>query len=67
MAGPCWATSSSLHTHLGLDIVVPRVIYCVFIQGIHAVESGGWGVGDGRDTGGLRTQGDGPVAFGTCL
>lgn len=34
-------TSSSLHTHLGLEVVIPRCIYYVFIQGIHAVESGG--------------------------
>lgn len=34
-------TGSSLHTYLGLEVAVPGCIYCVFIQGIHAVESGG--------------------------
>lgn len=40
-------TSSSLHTHLGLEVLVLRCIYCVFIQGIHTVESGGWRVEEG--------------------
>jgi len=34
-------TSSSFHTDLGLEAVISRCIYCVLIQRIHAVESGG--------------------------
>lgn len=60
-------TSSSLHTHLVPRVVVSRCVYCVFIQGIHAVESEGWGVEEGPGTGGAGTQGDGPMAFRTCL
>lgn len=48
------STGSSLHTYLDLKVVIRWCIYCIFIQGIHAVESGGWEVEEDPGTGEVR-------------
>lgn len=50
------STGSSLHAYLYLKVVICWCIYCIFIQGIHAVENGGWEVKKDPGTGEVRYE-----------